>query len=244
MVLSGDIRHFTVSPGQPAEAAPVPTVRPVVKPSPSPTVNPPVAARRKPVRHIHEIDPLVAKNAVALTIDDGPHPIWTPKVLDLLADHEVKATFFVIGEQLAHNEKLVRRIVESGHEIANHTLTHPIDLPSLSEYRLRREITDAHKRIHETTGAVPRMFRAPGGNWSSKVYKAAAEQGLYPIDWDVDPRDWARPGVESIKRQLLRAKAGDILLCHDGGGDRSQTVASLKYVLPRLKDRGLEFVTL
>ncbi|WP_344838063.1 polysaccharide deacetylase family protein [Actinocorallia longicatena] len=203
-----------------------------------------VAPRRKPIRNVHEIDENAPKKAVALTIDDGPHPLWTPKVLDLLAHFEVKATFFVIGEQIGDNAKLVRRIVEAGHEIANHTLTHPIYMPGLSVKQIDHELVEAHKRIHEETGAVPRLFRAPGGNWSPKVYKTIAKHGLFPIDWDIDPRDWARPGVAHIQRHLMRAKPGDILLCHDGGGDRSQTVRSLKHVLPRLKDRGLEFVTL
>ncbi|MEO5875198.1 MAG: polysaccharide deacetylase family protein [Streptosporangiaceae bacterium] len=245
VILSGDAEKFPV-PRPHTNLAPVPTVQAAAAPSPTPTpsLSVPVPVRRKPVRYVHDLVKDPPKHGIALTIDDGPHPEWTPKVLDLLDKHEVKATFFVIGEQVPDNAKLVREIVEAGHGIANHTQTHPLWMPGLTAKQIEREITEAYLRIHETTGATPHLFRAPGGNWSPKVFKAIAHHGLHPIDWDIDPRDWARPGVNHIEQQMMRARGGDILLCHDGGGDRSQTVASLRYVLPRLQDRGLEFIRL
>jgi len=243
LIVAGDGgNRFTSKPR--TSVAPIPTVQAVARPKPTVAAPVPVPVRRKPIRHLRDLIENPPENAIALTIDDGPHPKWTPKVLELLDEHDVKATFFVIGEQVPENAKLVREVVDAGHGIANHTLTHPLYMPGLTHKQLEHEINGAYRRIHETTGAIPHLFRAPGGNWSSKVFKAIAQHGLYPIDWDIDPRDWARPGVNHIKRNMMRAKPGDILLCHDGGGDRSQTVASLKHVLPRLKDKGLEFVKL
>ncbi|MGI8330020.1 polysaccharide deacetylase family protein [Actinomadura scrupuli] len=224
---------------------PRPSVSPVT-PSPARPVGAtgPVPAWRKPARSVHDVRPDAPKNAVALTIDDGPHPEWTPRVLDLLAKHDVKATFCLIGEQVRDNYKLVQLMVEAGHEVANHTWRHPININKLPAGRVENEIVKARQVIVEVTGTTPRLFRAPGGNWSPTVFKAVARHGMFPIDWDIDPRDWSRPGVRHVTRELLRGKAGDILLCHDGGGDRSQTLKSLRTVLPRLKDRGLEFITL
>jgi peptidoglycan/xylan/chitin deacetylase (PgdA/CDA1 family) len=242
VILAGDAgKYFTSKPR--SNVAPIPTVQAVASPKPSPS-QVPVAVRRKPVRYVHDLIKDPPKHAIALTIDDGPHPVWTPRVLDLLDKYDVKATFFMIGEQVPENAKVVRQVVEAGHGIANHTLTHPLWMPGLSHKQIEHEINEAYRRIHETSGAVPHLFRAPGGNWSPKVFKAIAHHGLYPIDWDIDPRDWSRPGVNHIEQQMLRARPGDILLCHDGGGDRSQTVASLKHVLPRLLDKGLEFIKL
>jgi peptidoglycan/xylan/chitin deacetylase (PgdA/CDA1 family) len=203
-----------------------------------------VAVWKKPARSVHDLKPDAPKNAIALTIDDGPHPKWTPLVLDLLAKHEVQATFCLIGEQVRDNYKVVQLMVEAGHQVANHTWRHPIDINRFSNKRVETEITKTHRVIVEVTGTAPRLFRAPGGNWSPTVFKAVARHGMFPIDWDIDPRDWSRPGVSHVTRKLLEGRAGDILLCHDGGGDRSQTLKSLKTVLPRLKSRGLEFITL
>jgi len=241
--LAGDTgKLFTSRPRN--NVAPIPTVQAIARPKPSPSPQMPVPVRHKPVRYLRDLIKNPPEHAIALTIDDGPHPVWTPKVLDLLDKHDVKATFFMIGEQVPENAKLVRQVVEAGHGIANHTLTHPLWMPGLSKKQIEHQITEAYRRIHDATGTTPHLFRAPGGNWSPKVFKAIAQHGLYPIDWDIDPRDWSRPGINHIEHNMLQAKAGDILLCHDGGGDRSQTVASLRHVLPRLKDRGLEFVKL
>jgi peptidoglycan/xylan/chitin deacetylase (PgdA/CDA1 family) len=181
---------------------------------------------------------------VALTVDDGPHPYWTPKVLDVLAEFGVPVTFNMIGMQVPDNTRLVQRIVAAGHQIANHTLTHPINLPALPPARIQREIGEAHDRIAQASSVAPRFFRSPGGAWTPQLVEIATAHQMICVDWDIDPRDWARPGIAHITTSLLRAKAGDILLCHDGGGDRSQTVAALRTVIPALKQRGLTFVAL
>lgn len=225
------------SPAPPG-AAPAP---PTQTAAPSPMA---VWVRHKPAFTVHDVVPQAPAEAVALTIDDGPSALWTPRMLDLLDHHEIKATFCLIGTEARRFPHLVQRIVEAGHHIANHTMHHPLDFGTLSRGRLDAEILGAHKIIHETAGVWPRLFRAPGGAWSRQVYASVAAHGMIPIDWDVDPRDWSRPGVPHVTRMLLKAKPGDILLCHDGGGDRAQTLSSLKTVLPRLKDRGLQFITL
>ena len=204
----------------------------------------PMRALRRPVHTLHDVTPAAPPNAVALTIDDGPDNKWTPMMLDLLAEFGVPATFFVVAQQVQEFPKIVQRMVATGHQIADHTVTHPMDLPGLSAGRMREEIAGAHDRIAQTTGTAPRWFRAPGGNWTEQIMDIAAAQGMMNIDWEVDTRDWTRPGASSIEGKLLGAKGGDVLLCHDGGGDRSQTVQALRRVIPTLKQRGLTFVAL
>ncbi|WP_422769014.1 polysaccharide deacetylase family protein [Plantactinospora sp. WMMC1484] len=184
----------------------------------------------------------VPGRSVALTVDDGPHPEWTPRMLELLDRHRVRATFFLIGARVREHPDLARRIREAGHAIGNHSMSHPQPFAALPPARLRAEIADAQGWIGDAVGAAPRLFRAPGGNWSPAVLRAGADLGLAPVDWTVNPSDWRSPGVARITRRLSRSRPGHVLLCHDGGGDRSQTVEALETVLPRLLDRGLRFV--
>ncbi|GAA0596753.1 polysaccharide deacetylase family protein [Actinomadura livida] len=228
--------------------------RPAATPSPTPTPKPtprPAAwtqgkltATEKPVKELSQLAPPPPPKSIALTLDDGPHPKWTPRILDLLAEEQVHATFFIVGAQVKEHPKLARRIADAGHQICNHTETHPMSIASLSGKRVRKEIGDAHDRIADATGVVPQFFRSPGGAWSKTVLEVTAEKGMLPIDWAVDPRDWARPGAGRIRKALLKGKDGEILLCHDGGGDRSQTLKALQDVIPKLKKRGLTFVAL
>ncbi|WP_242895519.1 polysaccharide deacetylase family protein [Actinomadura litoris] len=134
---------------------------------------------------------------MALT-DDGPHPYWTPRVLDVLAEFEVPATFNMTGVQVPGNARLVQRIVAAGHQIADHTLNHPLNLPALPAPRIRQEIAEAHDRIAQAASAAPRFFRAPGGAWSRQVVDNASSLGMICVGWGVDPRDWDRPGVPHI----------------------------------------------
>ncbi|MEO3823241.1 polysaccharide deacetylase family protein [Actinomadura sp. B10D3] len=238
----------------PGWATATPRARPVIHPTPTPTPTPtprPAAwtpakltASEKPIRELSELYPPPPPKSIALTIDDGPSPMYTPRMLDLLAEHQVHATFFIIGEQVKEYPKLTRRIADAGHQICNHTETHPISIAGLSRKRVRKEIVEAHDRIADITGVVPQFFRSPGGAWSKTILELVAEHDMLPVDWAVDPRDWARPGVGHIRRSLLKGKAGNIMLVHDGGGDRSQTLKALKTVIPKMKKRGLTFVAL
>jgi peptidoglycan-N-acetylglucosamine deacetylase len=183
-------------------------------------------------------------DAVALTIDDGPHPVWTPKILRLLDRYHVPALFCMIGNQVLGHEPVARTVARAGHQLANHTWSHPMALAGKKAGQVRKEIAKAQEKIHDTTGYAPRLFRSPGGDWSPTVLRETAKAGLVPLDWSDDPRDWSRPGTAAITRRLLAARPGQILLCHDGGGDRSETYTALRTVIPALSARCYRFVAL
>jgi peptidoglycan/xylan/chitin deacetylase (PgdA/CDA1 family) len=188
--------------------------------------------------------PAFPADAVALTIDDGPHPVWTPKILRLLHKHHVPALFCMIGNQVLGHETVARDVVRDGYQVANHTWSHPTEMGRRPHRHMRRELARAQEKIYDTTGHAPTLFRSPGGDWSPALLRTAAKARLVPLDWSDDPRDWSRPGVAAITRRLLAARPGQILLCHDGGGDRSQTYTALRTVIPALQARGYRFVAL
>jgi peptidoglycan/xylan/chitin deacetylase (PgdA/CDA1 family) len=219
------------------------------KPSASRSAPPPLRPLRHPVHTLKDYrrvlpGPAFPADAVALTIDDGPHPVWTPKILRLLDKHHVPALFCMIGNQVLGHEDVARSVVRDGHHLANHTWSHPTEMAGRPDARMRRELNRAQEKIYDTTGYAPTLFRSPGGDWSPALLRAAAKARMVPLDWSEDPRDWAKPGVAAITRRLLAARPGEILLCHDGGGDRSQTYAALRTVIPALKSRGYRFVAL
>ncbi|MBO1417143.1 polysaccharide deacetylase family protein [Streptomyces sp. FH025] len=188
---------------------------------------------------VFELDP--GQRVVALTIDDGPDPRYTPTVLALLKQHGIRATFFLIGENAVEHQSLVREIADHGHHIANHTWTHA-DLRHMSDGAVRDELERTSDLLQRTTGRQPTWFRAPGGDWSPVALRASAALGLRNLGWSVDPRDWSRPGTSVIiDRVLKNVRPGSIVLNHDGGGDRSQTVAAMKAYLPVLLDSGYSF---
>ncbi|MGH3773137.1 MAG: polysaccharide deacetylase family protein [Pseudonocardiaceae bacterium] len=205
---------------------------------------PPRTTAVRPASHVHDVRPGVAGDAIALTIDDGPHPLWTPQVLELLHRNRILATFSLIGAQARAHPGLVKRILAEGHSVCNHSMTHPQPFSRGGPATIRQQIDDAQSAIVDAGEVPPTLFRAPAGDWSAAVLSAVADLRMVPIGWDIDPRDWSRPGTELITSRLLAARPGDILLCHDGGGDRAQTIESLRTVLPTLKAHGLEFVTL
>ncbi|MFB7898053.1 polysaccharide deacetylase family protein [Streptomyces xiamenensis] len=179
---------------------------------------------------------------IAITLDDGPHPTYTPQVLKLLRTYKVPGTFFVIGENAHSHPDLVRAIADEGHVVANHSWSHP-QLDTLSQKRVRRELGDTCDIIQDILGAPPDLARAPYGAWDKASLTVCAELGMEPLGWSVDTNDWARPGTSSIAGSVLEgAHSGAIVLTHDGGGDRSQTVTALGQVLPKLLDRGYELV--
>lgn len=233
----------------PAEGSPSPSASsPVPSPAPPSASGSASESSVQPVRKslseaeskpVYELDP--AQRVVALTIDDGPDPKYTPAVLDLLQQHGIRATFFLIGENAVEHPALVREIADRGHHIANHTWTHP-DLRHMPESAVRDELERTSDLLHRTTGRLPTWFRAPGGDWSPVSLKVAADLGLRNMGWSVDPRDWSRPGTPAIIDTILKeVRPGAIVLNHDGGGDRSQTVAALKTYLPTLIDSGYLF---
>jgi peptidoglycan/xylan/chitin deacetylase (PgdA/CDA1 family) len=180
-----------------------------------------------------------ARHEIALTIDDGPDPDYTPDVLRLLDKYQMQASFCVIGVHADAYPKLIRDIAKAGHILVNHSYTHVLPFNQLPEKRIVTEITKTQRAIERAAGVTPQLFRSPGGDWSRFIFRACASYGLEPLDWDVDPRDWARPGTRRITRRMLRAKPGEIVLCHDGGGNRIQTVRALRKVLPTWQKKGL-----
>ncbi|MCW2497248.1 polysaccharide deacetylase family protein, partial [Jatrophihabitans sp.] len=130
-------------------------------------------------------DTQLSRNAIMLTIDDGPSEEWTPKYLRLLAKHHVQATFCVIGQQVVQFPHLVKAAVDEGHHIANHTYRHPLTLPKLSTSRIKAELEETTDAIVRATGFRPRQFRAPGGEWGAKVFAEVARQEMLPLGWDI-----------------------------------------------------------
>ncbi|WP_312018619.1 polysaccharide deacetylase family protein [Streptomyces sp. I05A-00742] len=196
---------------------------------------------------------------LALTFDDGPSPLHTPRVLDVLDRYDVPATFFVLGANVAAYPDVTRLIAGRGHALGNHTWAHP-DLGTLSRARIRDEIVRTQDVVADATGRVPALFRAPGGHFVTAALEICADLRLRAVSWSVDPEDWSRPGVDHIVRTVLDgARTGAIVLHHDGSlvdpegqnqqaerdpkTDRSQTVEALKTYLPRLLDAGYRFTT-
>ena len=181
--------------------------------------------------------------AIALTIDDGPNAIYTPQVLRLLAKYKVTATFSMIGIEVTAEPALAREVAAHGHVISNHTWRH-LDLAALAPSAVIAEMDRATEAIHRATGDTPAVFRAPYGAWSSTVLRHCEATRMLPLDWSVDPEDWARPGVSAIVGNIMRnTRTGSIILEHDGGGNRAETVAALGIVIPRLLDKGYHFVS-
>ena len=176
--------------------------------------------------------------AVALTFDDGPFP-YTSQVLDLLARYHIKATFCVIGRQVAANAELIKRIVAEGHTLCDHTWSHDLNLRNRSADQIRAEMQKTIDAIHAVVPGVPvKYFREPGGMWSAQTVSIAASLGMASIHWAVDPSDWTRPPIQVIiNRVLSHTGPGSIVLMHDGGGDRSNTVVALRTILPNLVSR-------
>jgi peptidoglycan-N-acetylglucosamine deacetylase len=178
---------------------------------------------------------------IALTIDDGPSPIYTPQILQILEKYHVTASFSMVGENVTYYPSVAREVADAGHVIVNHTWDHA-DLTKLTKAQTRAEIGNATDAIHQAVGRTPTIFRAPYGAWSRTTLEYCASEHLMPLDWSVDPRDWARPGVKEIVGNIMQnTETGSIILEHDGGGDRSETVAALKIAIPRLLDRGYHF---
>ncbi|MFE9691588.1 bifunctional polysaccharide deacetylase/glycosyltransferase family 2 protein [Micromonospora sp. NPDC005806] len=187
---------------------------------------------------------------LALTFDDGPDPRWTPQILDVLRRHHAHATFFVVGARVDEHPELVRRILAEGHEIGSHTFTH-VDLGAAPAWRAGAELSWTRNAIAGATGREVTLLRLPFSSITTSLsqpeYRAmrdAAGSGHVAVLADRDARDWQRPGVPAIVRAATpQGGAGAVVLMHDGGGDRSQTVAALDQLLPRLAGQGYRFTT-
>ncbi|MDX6507206.1 MAG: peptidoglycan-N-acetylglucosamine deacetylase [Gaiellaceae bacterium] len=179
---------------------------------------------------------------VALTFDDGPGP-YTPKVLRVLRELHVPATFFVVGNSIRDFGGLLEREHREGYPLGDHTKTHPL-MGHLSRAAQRAELLDPVARMRSHGIATPRLFRPPDGSFDADTLSLLHEQRMLMVLWSINPEDYFRPGVTAIVSRVMRGIApGGIVLMHDGGGDRSQTVAALPLIVRRLRARGYRLVS-
>jgi peptidoglycan/xylan/chitin deacetylase (PgdA/CDA1 family) len=186
---------------------------------------------------------------LALTYDDGPNDPHTLRLLEVLAKHNVRATFFLIGRYVQQRPEIVREVVKAGHVIGNHTFMHPL-LTFKSSAEARKELTDCRSAIQDAVGKHSNLFRPPFGGRRPAVLRIARELGLEPIMWNVTGYDWnAPPAVVIEKKVSSQMRGGDVILLHDGGhkqmaADRSQTVLATDHLITRYKSEDYDFLTI
>jgi len=230
------------TPVKAAVAAPTPVKRAVAAPTP---------AKRAVTAREHRAtpeEPGITFNSVqvdgpyiAMTFDDGPSATLTPKLLDLLAAHHIKATFFVIGENVAEHPEIVARAAQEGHEIANHSWSHP-NLGKMSDESVRRQLQQTDDAIKNATGKRPALMRPPYGSITAREKHWIHDEFGYDIIlWDVDPLDWKRPGPAVVRARILKeTRPGSIVLSHD---IHPGTIEAMPSTFDELEAKGFKFVT-
>ncbi len=177
------------------------------------------------------------KPKIAITFDDGPHPVWTPKLLEGLKEREVLATFFLIGENIEGNEELVKEMYEGGHIVGNHTYHH-VEMTKLSDEKAAEEIRMTNEKISAITGAPVAFMRPPFGAWQKEL---EWQMQVLPVSWSVDPLDWTTKNADEIVQKVVtEVKENDIILMHDC---YESSVSAALRIIDILKESGYEFVT-
>ena len=192
---------------------------------------------------IYEIKPIANKKVIALTFDDGPWKKTTRQTLDILKQNKIKATFFVVGKALKNNPQLGKQIIAEGHAIANHTWNHWYHFmnPEAAAF----EIDKTSELIYKITGVKTNLFRPPGGHLSNGLVAYARSKKYATLMWSADSRDFQQPAPEIMVNTVLKnSRPGGIILLHDGGGDRTNTVKALPQIIAKLKQQGYSFVTI
>ena len=185
---------------------------------------------------------------IALTYDDGPNDPHTLRLLDVLAKHEVKTTFFMIGRFVRERPEIAQAVAQAGHVIGNHTFTHPL-LIFQSQEQTRTQLQDCRAALSDVIGEQSNLFRPPFGGRRPATLRIARDLGLEPVMWNVTGYDWSAPPAAVIEKKVVRQmQGGDVVLLHDGGhkgmgADRAQTVIATDNLIRRYKDQGYEFVT-
>jgi peptidoglycan-N-acetylglucosamine deacetylase len=185
---------------------------------------------------------------LALTYDDGPNDPYTQQLLDVLAKHDVKATFFLMGKYVRQRPDIVRDVVQAGHAIGNHTFTHP-HLALKSGRQVREELLQCRQAIVDAVGEHSNLFRPPFGSRRPVTLRVVRELGLEPVMWNITGYDWNAPSVEYIEKKVVpNVHGGNVILLHDGshrafGYDRSRSVMVTDRLIARYKAEGYEFVT-
>jgi peptidoglycan-N-acetylglucosamine deacetylase len=186
---------------------------------------------------------------LALTYDDGPNDPHTQRLLDVLARHEIRATFFLIGRYVQQRPEIVRELIRAGHVVGNHTFTHPL-LIFKSAREVRSQLESCNRALTDAVGEHSNLFRPPFGGRRPAVLRIARGMGLEPIMWNVTGYDWNASSSEQIERTVTRqVRGGDVVLLHDGGhrdfgADRSYSVTATDRLISRYKSEGYEFVTI
>lgn len=223
----------------------------VMAPAPAPAPAPSYGIGNNPPTYVPNVPPAGARvryssvttdqPVLAMTFDDGPHPTLTPKLLDIMKQRNIKGTFFVLGQNAARYPDIMRRMVAEGHEVANHTWSHP-SLTSRSDAQIRTELQKSEDAILRITGVRPRLLRPPYGATNRRI-----EQWIYndfgysTIMWSVDPQDWRRPGVSVVTSRLVSgAHKGAIMLAHD---IHPPTITAMPAMFDQLLAKGYRFVT-
>jgi len=180
---------------------------------------------------------------VALTFDDGPWPGQTDKILDVLAEEQVPATFFMVGKYASRYPGLARRVAREGHDVGSHSWSHPA-FRELKAKAIRREINRGRQAVEKATGHRTAWIRPPYGSMDPLAWEQVRELKVHAVLWDVDSRDWSKPGVRRIEKTVMRqVRPGSVILFHDGGGKRAQTIRALPQVIKSLRKKGYQFVT-
>jgi peptidoglycan/xylan/chitin deacetylase (PgdA/CDA1 family) len=186
---------------------------------------------------------------LALTYDDGPNDPHTQRLLEVLAKHNVQATFFLIGRYTKQRPDIAREIVQAGHVVGNHTFTHPL-LTFKSASEIRQELSACRSALQDAIGEHSNLFRPPFGGRRPAVLRIARELGLAPIMWNVTGYDWTAPPSTEIEQKVVKQiRGGDVILLHDGGhkqmgADRSQTVLATENLIKKYKAEAYEFLTI
>ncbi len=192
---------------------------------------------------MHTPRPKNNEKLVALTFDDGPSK-YTPQILDVLEEHGAKATFFTLGQHIDYQKDIVRRAVEEGNQVASHSYGHK-NFAEVDDETMFDDLRRGYAAVEEITGEKSRVFRAPYGVFKEAEWiRTNGEVGVL-VGWTIDTNDWRRPGVDAIiKETTSQVQPGSIILMHDGGGNREQTVEALEQIVIQLKARGYRFVTI
>ncbi len=184
------------------------------------------------------------EKVVALTFDDGPWPGQTDKILHILRQYKVRGTFFMVGYLAKKNHSLAHKVAAEGHLVGNHTAGHRM-LTRLSAASVDDQIERGERILARSTGETPAWFRPPGGDISPAVWARVRKARLKVALWSVDPQDWRKPGAKQIAHRVaINTRPGSIVLLHDGGGNRAQTIQALPVIIRSLQSRGYRFVTL
>lgn len=226
-----------LAPTTTAAAAPVVAAAPVLPP-------PPVAALAFDIEHRLPFDTAPDGHpAVVLSFDDGPHPFFTPRVLDVLRARGVKAVFCLVGQQIEAYPQLVARIANEGHALCDHTENHDTHMSQKDPSYVAAMIQHPADMIRDITGRSPQFYRGPGGDLSVFIIERAHQLGMRILGWSVDPADYRKPGGSVIQDRIMsRVHPGAVVLMHDAGGDRLQTLEQLAGLIDRLRAAGYSFV--